>query len=260
MINNEKILDLLSYIDIANGFSQGKPMTIDSKELYSRGISLSEQKELLEVLANDYRYIKYKDEPVYKSIEDVPEEILLELYDIEEMGLQGKTDFADMIEDLLAEKTYTILALNRFSTTLHKIDKLTIPKVKPASTIEHESFAIEHLDTDSYNKNSGILTLTPFVKIDYSNAGSVRRKNGNKYKQPQLLEMLFKNVNTLKQGISFSKILGVNDSIITRNHVKNIRNTIQEINGKITDIGGPDNLIIIQGRKVIVNKLICKVC
>ncbi len=260
MINNEKILDLLSYIDIANGFSQGKPTTINSKELYSRGISLSEQKELLDVLANDYRYIKYKDEPVYKSIEDVPEEILLELYDIEEMGLQGKTDFADMIEDLLAEKTYTIQALSRFSTTLHKIDKLTTPKVKPASTIEYESFAIEHLDTDSYNKNSGILTLTPYVKIDYSNAGSVRRKNGNKYKQPQLLEMLFKNVNTLKQGISFSKILGVNDSIITGNHVKNIRNTIQEINGKITDIGGPDNLIIIQGRKVIVNQLICKVC
>ena len=72
--------------------------------------------------------------------------------------------------------------------------------------------------------------------------------------------MLFKNVNTLKQGIGFSKILGVNDSIITGNHVKNIRNTIQEINGKITDIGGPDNLIIIQGRKVIVNQLICKVC
>ena len=260
MKNNDKIIELLSYIDIANGFSQGKPMTLDSRELYKSGISLPEQKELLDILANDYRYIKYKEAPVYKSFEDIPEEILLELYDIEEMGLQGKTDFADMIEDLLAEKTYTILALDRFSTTLHKIDMTTLPKIKPANIKEHESFVIEHLDTDNYNKNSGILTLTPYVKIDYSNAGSVRRKNGNKYKQPQLLEMLFKNVNTLKQGVSFSKILGVNDSIITGNHVKNIRNTIQEINGKITDIGGPDNLIIIQGRKVIVNQIICKVC
>ena len=56
MKNNEKIIDLLSYIDIVNGFSQGKPVSITFKESYSSSISLSEQKELLEILANYYKY------------------------------------------------------------------------------------------------------------------------------------------------------------------------------------------------------------
>lgn len=251
MKNNEKIIELLGYIDIARNFSKGKPITITSKELYKDGISLSEQRELLEILANDYGYIKYKTEPVYKSSDDIPEAILLEYFEIEDMGLHGKSDISDLVEDLMAEKIYTIVALDRFSTTLHEINK---PTTRTKSTsVKHKAFTIEHLDVDNYNKKKGILTLTPYIKIDFSNAGSVKRSNGKMYKQPELLGMLFNNVKSLKQGVSFSKILGVNDPIISKKQIKNIRNTKQDINGKVTDIGGPDNLIIIQGRKVFVN-------
>ncbi len=253
MINNEKIIDLLESIHIANTLGNEKLATLNSQQLYNFGISLSEQIEILQLLADEYKYIKYSVEPMFKSVDDIPDELLLELYGIEDMELSGKSDFADMVEGLLAEKIYRIAVLTRFSTKIIPVEKPTKKKAKDKAD-SPEPFIVKDLDVENYNKKKGILTFNSYKKIDFSNAGNIRRSNGKMYKRPELLGLLFNNVKSLKQGVSFSKILGVNDPIIVEKQKKNIRNTVLEINGLVKDIGGPDNLIIIQGSKVFLHK------
>jgi len=144
------------------------------------------------------------------------------------------------------------------ASLVYKIDLLDLPvetalSVKHGVTTKSKRINIDKLTPEHYNKASGVLVLSAFDKVDVSNRGQVKRKNGQHYAQPWLLGLLFNNVNNLKSGVSFSKVLGVSSSIIDKNKVKKVRNTVQEINEKISALGGPNNLIKIQSDKVFVN-------
>lgn len=129
------------------------------------------------------------------------------------------------------------------------------PKEKPAKDAKPipKKITVHTLEPEHYNKRKGVLLLSPTDKVFIAKRGKVKRNNGKKYDQCYLLELLFNNVNTLKSGVSFSRFLGVSATKIGKNEEKKIRNTMQEINEKVADVGGPKNLIKMQNQKVFIN-------
>lgn len=109
------------------------------------------------------------------------------------------------------------------------------------------------LNENSYDKKRGVLHLTPYHAVTIPARGKVRRKDGKKYLQCVILECVFKSVKTLEQGTTFSKIIGVNASIMNDSKKRSIENTVAEINKKIMKDNGPKNLIKIQKGKVFLN-------
>jgi hypothetical protein len=109
------------------------------------------------------------------------------------------------------------------------------------------------LKPDSYDKDKGVLHLSPFHAIAIAGKAGVKRPNGKKYDQCWIMECVFKSEKTLKHGIEVSSIRGVHKSIVDKSTTKKIENTNAEINKKIADDGGPKNLIKIQQGKVFLN-------
>lgn len=132
-------------------------------------------------------------------------------------------------------------------------DRLNEPKEQIPKPLT-KNVEIQKLRPNHYSGRTGILSLSPDCDIDIAKRGKVKRANGKKYDQCWLLECLFKSVNTLKLGVNFSTVLGVNNTKIGKKEVKKIRNTVDEINQKVIDKGGPKRLIYIQGSKVFINK------
>lgn len=104
-----------------------------------------------------------------------------------------------------------------------------------------------------YTNSKGTLALSPTDSVAIIANGKIKRPNGEKYLQCVVMDKLFKSVNTIKRGVLFRTILTVNDSKIGKKEEKKISNAVSEINKKIAAVGGPDNLIKIQNKKVFVN-------
>lgn len=124
---------------------------------------------------------------------------------------------------------------------------------KPSEPLPVRRIVVHALEPEHYNKRTGLLTLSPTDKVAISKHGSARKKNGLKFEQCHLMACIFKDVNTLKNGVKTSLILGVHASLINKKHDKKIRNLLQEINEKIAEVGGPNNLVKVQNQKVFVN-------
>ncbi len=104
-----------------------------------------------------------------------------------------------------------------------------------------------------YTKSKGVLALSPIVSVAIVGNGKTKRPNGEKYLQCVVMDKLFKSVNNIKRGVLFRTILTVNDSKIGKKEEKKISNAVAEINKKVASVGGPDNLIKIQNKKVFIN-------
>ena len=219
----------------------GNVISIASYELYQ--LSIDEQKEALDILVKN-KHINYVATNVYDSFDDIEPKDILEANEIASIS---DTSEEEQIDELLKLQSYKIeiLSLPQSNIVLER---------EELSTELPRRVDIDKLGTDSYNKRSGILTLNPTLKIDFSNKGKVRRANGKKYMQPELLELMFKNVNTLSSGVSFSRFLGVKYDKKNKKHKKKIDNTIDEINNKISEKNGPSKLIFLQGEKIYIDK------
>lgn len=125
---------------------------------------------------------------------------------------------------------------------VEKLKALTIRQV-----VVHD-FQPEH-----YDKRKGILYLSPTDKVIIAKRGSAKKVNGLKYDQCHLLACLFKNVNTLNKGVKISMVLGVSEPKITNSDIKKVRNLLQEINEKVTEVGGPKKLVRLQSQKVFID-------
>ena len=112
---------------------------------------------------------------------------------------------------------------------------------------------IHLLEPEHYNPRTGALSLSPTNKVAIAKRGNARKANGQKFDQCHLLGCLFRNVNTLKNGVKISVILGVNSQLLNNKHEKKVRNLIQEINDKVAEVGGPNNLVKMQNQKVFIN-------
>lgn len=145
-------------------------------------------------------------------------------------------------------------ALNQFLIRSGQQVNPEIVESKPETkSINIEQIKLHKLEPKHYSTRTGKLTLSPLVEISFANKGKTRRKNGDKYLNCLMLEKLFKTVYSLKSGIYFRTFLGVNDFLIDKKLEKKIRNTVTEINKKVSDVGGPKNLIKIQHNKIFVN-------
>ena len=113
--------------------------------------------------------------------------------------------------------------------------------------------AVHDFQPEHYDKRKGILYLSPTDKVIIARRGSAKKLNGLKYDQCHLLACLFKNVNTLNKGVKISKVLGVSEVKITDSDIKKVRNLLQEINEKVTAVGGPKKLVRLQSQKVFID-------
>lgn len=143
-----------------------------------------------------------------------------------------------------------------------KVNNLPKPAINPTENIEQvasivtksEQVELHKLEPEHYNKKSGVLSLSPTDKVKIAKRGSaVRKSNNKKYAQCWLMECVFSSVKTMKDGVHMAKILGVSRSKIGDDEIKKVANIVQEINGKILEVGGPENLIKLQKKEVFVN-------
>lgn len=118
---------------------------------------------------------------------------------------------------------------------------------------EPNSIKLHPLEIRHYSIRKGILTLNPTTDVAIATKGKTKRPDGEKYIQCAVMEKLFKKVNNIKNGITFGQALTVNDNKIGKKEEKEIRNAVYEINKKVASVGGPDNLVKIQNKKVFVN-------
>ena len=69
------------------------------------------------------------------------------------------------------------------------------------------------------------------------------------------MSCLFKSVNTLNNGVTFSKFLGVKYDKNNKKHIRKIRNTIDEINEKVAERTTARKLILPpQGERIFIDK------
>lgn len=113
---------------------------------------------------------------------------------------------------------------------------------------------IHPLQLSHYHDNTGKLTVSSSVDVSIAVRGKVTRKNRTKYDQCHLMSLLFKSVNSLNNGVTFSKFLGVKYDKNNKKHIRKIRNTIAEINKKVADKTTAKKLIFIQGDRIFIDK------
>jgi hypothetical protein len=126
-------------------------------------------------------------------------------------------------------------------------DKSTLHATAPKTITLHP------LEPKHYSVLKGVLTLSPTDEVSVAVKGKTKRPDGSKYLQCGVMEKLFKSVKTIKFGINFSTALTVSESKIGKKEEKKIRNAVAEINKKVAEVGGPNNLIKIQNKKIFVN-------
>lgn len=162
------------------------------------------------------------------------------------------------IEQLMESQWYDIEVLEKFAG-LQELSVLEAAPVQLNSARKDSipNYPILKLTPDQYDKEDGILRLTPFHNIEISKRGTAKRNsavNGQrKYFECWVMERVFKSVNTMREGAKFSRILGVSDKNIGKTEIKKIQNAVTTINKKVVDDEGPKQLLIIQRDKVKIN-------
>ena len=129
------------------------------------------------------------------------------------------------------------------------------PAEKTAAPVEvAEKVNVHPLQPSHYHDKTGKLAVSPTVQVSIAVRGKVARKNRTKYDQCHLMSCLFKSVNTLKQGVTFSTFLGVKYDKNNKKHIRKIRNTVDEINKKVADKTTAKRLVFPQGERIFVDK------
>jgi len=112
---------------------------------------------------------------------------------------------------------------------------------------------IHPLQPNHYHDKTGKLAVSATVDVSIAVRGKVARKNRIKYDQCHLMSCLFKSVNTLKNGVTFSTFLGVKYDKNNKKHIRKIRNTVDEINKKVAGKTTAKRLVFIQAEKIFLN-------
>lgn len=140
------------------------------------------------------------------------------------------------------------------NTTQPQVAKSDTETSKPQAKPSVAKVEIQHLQLKDYSDRTGVLTISSATEVAIAKRGKVKRSNGKRYDQCQLMSCLFKSVNSLKNGVSFSTFLGVKYNKNNKNQVKKIRNTIDEINKKVAEKTTAKRLIFTQAEKIFIDK------
>lgn len=112
MTGKEKIQAVVEEInDAYQGLVTGNAVMIFSGNLDAKRIWLREQKQVLDILANDKKVIKYTAKNTYASQADIPPSTQVDVYEI--ASDVGKTT-EEMFDEILEELTYSIDVLSGF--------------------------------------------------------------------------------------------------------------------------------------------------
>jgi len=114
---------------------------------------------------------------------------------------------------------------------------------------------------EDYDKHKGVLHIRGIGNIKISSSGSAFRppdkstnsRTGKMYDQCWLMACVFKNVNTIRNGATYSTITSVSTAYSQGISRRRIKNLVYEINCKATDQLGINNLIKVSHDKVFVN-------
>jgi hypothetical protein len=112
MTGKEKIQAVVEEInDAYQGLVTGNAVIVFSGNLDAKGIRLREQKQVLDILANDKKVIKYTANNTYASQADIPPSTQVDVYEIaSDVGKTTEEMFAEILEEL----TYSIDVLSGF--------------------------------------------------------------------------------------------------------------------------------------------------
>jgi hypothetical protein len=127
--------------------------------------------------------------------------------------------------------------------------KLTISGVKTPKLPQLNIKDIS-LNSESYDKRTGILYLARFYRVSIAGKTGVKRPNGQKYEQCWIMECLFKSDKTLSRGVPISTLLRMHKDNVDKTTTRKIENAVAEINKKVTDVTHSKNLLTIDDKKV----------
>lgn len=164
-------------------------------------------------------------------------------------------DYIWFIDSFDYDRFHQFCETHGFTPSSRETKQLKSTKHKGGAmlTPEPNSITLHPLEPRHYSNRKGILTLSPTVDVSIAIKGRTSRPNKGKYIQCQIMEKLFKSVNNIKYGINFGQALTVSNTKIGKKEERKVSNAVSEINKKVASVGGPDNLIKIQNKKVFVN-------
>lgn len=143
--------------------------------------------------------------------------------------------------------------VEKYDDTIPEPDEKPEPAKEPAAPTTAK-VDIHPLQPSHYHDKTGKLNVSAGVDVFIAVRGKVTRKNRTKYDQCHLMSCLFKTVNTLNNGVTFSKFLGVKYDKNTKTHIRKIRNTVNEINKKVADKTTAKKLILVHNEKIFADK------
>jgi uncharacterized small protein (DUF1192 family) len=112
MTGKEKIQAVVEEInDAYQGLVTGNTVMVFSGNLDAKDVRLREQKQVLDILANDKKVIKYAAENTYASQADIPPSTQVDVYEI--ASDVGKTT-EEMFDEILEELSYSVEVLSGF--------------------------------------------------------------------------------------------------------------------------------------------------
>jgi hypothetical protein len=112
LTGKDKIQVVINMIDDEyQGLVSGNTVTLYSGNIKSKGIKLKEQKQILDLLENDKKVIKYTAKKSFDSVADIPPQDQVDIYDI--ASDIGKTS-DEMFDEMLEQLDYKIEVLDAF--------------------------------------------------------------------------------------------------------------------------------------------------
>jgi hypothetical protein len=132
----------------------------------------------------------------------------------------------------------------------HHTSKLTISGGKTTTKLPELDIKGISLNSESYDKRTGVLYLARFYRASIAGKSGVKRPDGQKYEQCWVMERLFKSDKTLGKGVPISTLLRMHKDNVDKTTTRKIENAVAEINKKVTDVTHSKNLLMIDDKKV----------
>lgn len=112
LTGKDKIQVVINMIDDEyQGLVSGNTVTLYSGNIEAKGIKLKEQKQILDLLENDKKVIKYTAKKSFDSVADIPTQDQVDIYDIAP-DIGRSTD--EMFDEILEQLDYKIEVLDAF--------------------------------------------------------------------------------------------------------------------------------------------------
>ncbi len=249
MTGKEKIQYITDVVrELYDGLISGNMFSFDTDMFNHEFVSNADIIYVLGKLA-EQNNIKITETSLYKS--PFASQLESQRNIVESHNLNGSIAQEQQADEKYDAIRFTIKVVNLPKSEVHTSENLE-RELGTATKSKH--IELHTLEPEHYNKSSGVLSLSSTDKVKIAKRGSaVRKSNNKKYAQCWLMECVFSSVKTMKEGVHMAKILGVSRSKIGIDEIKKVTNIVQEINGKITEAGGPENLIKLQKKEVFVN-------